>query len=146
MLFGLAIYCVPQNIASDSEPEFRLVNGRLNYHALQIEQVMRRRIVDWNDMDSDDIHSVNYLESMMGRRKEAEMMYIWALKGREKAWGAEHTSTLRTVNNLGNLYKDQGKMQEAEGMLVRALKGCKEAYGANQPRVSVIMSRLTLMP
>ena len=27
-----------------------------------------------------------------------------ALDGREKAWGAEQTLTLDTVNNLGNLY------------------------------------------
>ena len=30
--------------------------------------------------------------------------------------GPEHTSTLDTVNNLGNLYKNQGKMAEAEEM------------------------------
>jgi hypothetical protein len=38
-----------------------------------------------------------------------------ALQGKEKALGAEHTSTLDTVNNLGNLYNNQGKMAEAEG-------------------------------
>ncbi|SLM38923.1 kinesin light, partial [Lasallia pustulata] len=36
---------------------------------------------------------------------EAEAMYRRALEGQEKAWGPEHTSTLVTVNNLGNLYK-----------------------------------------
>ena len=64
---------------------------------------------------------------MMGRLKEAEAMYIRALKGCEKAWGAEHTSTLDTVNNLGNLYKNQGKMAEAEAMYMRALKGYEKA-------------------
>ncbi|SLM38014.1 nb-arc and tpr domain protein [Lasallia pustulata] len=54
---------------------------------------------------------------------EAEAMYRRALEGREKAWGPEHTSTLGTVNNLGNLYKDQGKMAEAEAMYRRALEG-----------------------
>ena len=52
--------------------------------------------------------------------KEAEDMYLRALTGYEKAWGPEHTSTLRTVNNLGTLYKDQGKMKEAEDMFQRA--------------------------
>jgi len=52
--------------------------------------------------------------------KEAEDMYLRALTGYEKAWGSEHTSTLNTVNNLGNLYSDQGKMKEAEDTFQRA--------------------------
>jgi hypothetical protein len=46
-------------------------------------------------------------------------MYLRALQGKEKALGAEHTSTLDTVNNLGNLYNNQGKMAEAEVMYLR---------------------------
>jgi Tetratricopeptide repeat len=49
------------------------------------------------------------------------------LRGKEKAGGAEHTSTLDTVNNLGNLYKGQGKMAVAEEMLLRALQGYEKA-------------------
>lgn len=56
---------------------------------------------------------------------EAEEMYQRALNGYEKAWGREHTSTLRTVYNLGNLYKNQGKMAEAEKMYQRANIGWK---------------------
>ena len=33
-------------------------------------------------------------------------------EGYEKAWGREHTSTLDTVNYLGNFYADQVKMAE----------------------------------
>ena len=50
-------------------------------------------------------------------------MYVRALVGCEKALGSEHTSTLETVNNLGNLYADQGKLREAEDMYARALVG-----------------------
>jgi tetratricopeptide (TPR) repeat protein len=56
-------------------------------------------------------------------------MYMQALGGYEKAWGAEHTSTLNTVNNLGNLYKDQGKIAEAEAMYLRALEGREKVLG-----------------
>src|ERR1700741_2582461 len=52
-----------------------------------------------------------------------------ALQGYEKAWGPEHTSTLDTVNNLGNLYANQGKMDEAERMYQRALQGYEKAWG-----------------
>jgi Tfp pilus assembly protein PilF len=47
-------------------------------------------------------------------------MYQRALQGYEKAWGPEHTSTLRIVNNLGLLYVSQGKLDEAEQMYQRA--------------------------
>ena len=57
-------------------------------------------------------------------------MYVRALQGYEEALGAKHTSTLQTVNNLGNLYADQGKLAEAERMYVRALQGREEALGA----------------
>lgn len=68
-----------------------------------------------------------------------------ALKGREKAWGAEHTSTLNTVNNLGNLYSDQGKMAEAEKMYIRALKGYKKAWGAEHTSTLRTVNNLGLL-
>ncbi|KAH8800849.1 hypothetical protein F5884DRAFT_685562, partial [Xylogone sp. PMI_703] len=49
--------------------------------------------------------------------------------GYEKAWGPEHTSTLDTVNNLANLYKNQGKLVEAEQMYQRALQGFENTIG-----------------
>jgi len=52
----------------------------------------------------------------------AETMYLRALKGYEKAWGAEHMSMLDTADNLGPLCADQGKIAEAEAMYVRALQ------------------------
>lgn len=51
------------------------------------------------------------------------------MRGREKALGLDHTSTLQTVNNLGNLYIHQGKLKEAEEMFQRALKGKEKALG-----------------
>src|SRR5260370_26025349 len=56
-------------------------------------------------------------------------MYNRALAGYEKAWGTEHTSTLDTVNNLGNLYSDQGRHKDAEMMYKRALAGYEKAWG-----------------
>ena len=61
--------------------------------------------------------------------KEAENMFLRALTGYEKAWGPEHTSTLPTIKNLGNLYSDQNKMKEAEDMYLRALAGWEKAWG-----------------
>ena len=73
---------------------------------------------------------------------KAEEMYMRALQVKEKAWGVEHTSTLGTVNNLGNLYLKQGKMAEAEEMYVRALQGYKKAVGKYQWRTQTIARNL----
>jgi tetratricopeptide (TPR) repeat protein len=65
-----------------------------------------------------------------GHLADAETMYKRALAGYEKALGPEHTSTLRTVNNLRNLYRDQGRLADAESMYNRALAGNEKALGA----------------
>jgi hypothetical protein len=44
----------------------------------------------------------------------AKQIFERALRGYEKALGTEHTLTLQTVSNIGNLYKDQGKLALAE--------------------------------
>jgi tetratricopeptide (TPR) repeat protein len=61
----------------------------------------------------------------------AQQMYERALQGYEKALGAEHTSTLLAVNNLGSLYKDQGKLALAEQMYERALGGYEKVLSAD---------------
>ena len=43
--------------------------------------------------------------------------------------GLEHTSTLDTVNSLGNLYVEQGRLSDAEAMYKRALRGYEKALG-----------------
>ena len=52
------------------------------------------------------MHSLGMLYKNQGRLAEAETMYTRALQGYEEALGPKHTSTLFTVNNLGNLYRD----------------------------------------
>ncbi|KAL8976675.1 MAG: hypothetical protein Q9205_007369, partial [Flavoplaca limonia] len=122
-LFGLALHCVAQNVARNTMPEYWLTNNRLNHYALRIEHCHQREVVDWNVVDMGDIYHMGYLNYNIGRLKEAEAMYMRALKGYQKVRGTEHISTLKTVNNLGNLYAAQGKVAEAEEMYMRALKG-----------------------
>jgi tetratricopeptide (TPR) repeat protein len=52
------------------------------------------------------LHSMGNLYKSQGKLDEAEKMYQRALRGKEKAWGLDHISTLDTVNNLGLLYVD----------------------------------------
>jgi tetratricopeptide (TPR) repeat protein len=51
------------------------------------------------------------------------------LQSYEKALGAEYTSMLRIVNNLGLLYANQDKFTEAEQIYQRALQGYEKALG-----------------
>ena len=79
--FCLAIECVAQNVKKESEPEFWLLNGRLIHHALRIDYCQRRGDVDWEDIDTDSLYSIAYLDNMMGRLAETEKMYMRALEG-----------------------------------------------------------------
>ncbi|KAK3935443.1 hypothetical protein QBC46DRAFT_271821, partial [Diplogelasinospora grovesii] len=65
------------------------------------------------------------------RLSDAEAIYERALRGKEKALGPEHTSTLDTVNNLSSLYADQGRLSDAEAIYERALRGYEKALSHN---------------
>ncbi len=61
--------------------------------------------------------------------EESEALYLRALSAKEKTLGPDHTSTLGTVNNLGNVYLGQGKIEEAEALYLRALSGQEKGLG-----------------
>jgi tetratricopeptide (TPR) repeat protein len=70
-----------------------------------------------------------YLAALLLRNDQAGGN-LRALAGYEKALGAEHMSTLTTVNNLGSLYQKQSKLEKAEQMYIQALAGREKALGA----------------
>ena len=72
-------------------------------------------------------------------------MYQQALQAKEKALGAEHTSTLETVGNLGILYWQQGKLAEVETMFQRALQGFKEALSAEHKSTLEAVGKLGII-
>jgi tetratricopeptide (TPR) repeat protein len=104
---------VPEQNARDSAT----VQRRILPHVIQLLQHWSY-VTDVKD-HFDTFAYINSLQmlgdlcSNQGKLAETEEMYQRALKGKEKALGVEHTSTLDTVNNLGSLYKDQGKLAEA---------------------------------
>jgi nephrocystin-3 len=62
-----------------------------------------------------------------------QALYRQALEGYEKALGAEHPSTLSSVNNLGVLLRVKGDYKDAETLFRRALAGRKKALGGEHP-------------
>lgn len=129
----IAAGLVALNAPSRSEADFWRKRKRLLAHATSVcGWIVGERIADEERIIGALIqpgmfHDLGDLLSDEDRLKEAEGMYERALRGSEKTLGAEHTSTLDTVNNLGSLYADQGRLDEAEAMYERALRGYKKA-------------------
>ena len=76
-----------------------------------------------------EVHNLGLLYKTQGKLAEVEKMFLRALAGKVAALGAEHTSTLDTINDLGMLYKNRGKLAEAEKMVLRARTGYKKTLG-----------------
>jgi tetratricopeptide (TPR) repeat protein len=131
----IAAGIVALNVPSELEAEFWRMRKRLLAHAVCVTgwvvdvyvvegEAGRWMIQAWL------YYRLAYLIVGEDRLKEGEFMYKRALRGYEKALGAEHTSTLDTVNNLGLLYANQGRLDKAEAMYERALRGKEKALGA----------------
>ncbi|OAQ58796.1 kinesin light chain [Pochonia chlamydosporia 170] len=121
----LAVECIASRVPSQNHAQFWLLQRRLLSHAMTSCATIQASNEDLYWV----FHNLGLLYADQGKLQEAKEMYLRALRGKEKAWGPDHTSTLDTVNNLGILYKTQGKPQEAEEMYSRALRGCEKAWG-----------------
>jgi tetratricopeptide (TPR) repeat protein len=144
-LCRLAIRCIGRSVQWDTEAEYWVGNRRLLLHAQRLEHNRIGNSVDWSNVEVANILCIAYLYRQFSMNAEAEIMYLRALQEYEKARGAEHTSALITVNNLGNLYADQGKMAEAEAMYLRALQGKEKAWGAEHTSTLKTVNNLGLL-
>jgi hypothetical protein len=60
-------------------------------------------------------------------------MYKWTLKGKEKALGLTHKTTLDTMYFFSGFYEEQGKYEEAEALMRRAVEGHQQTLGPEHP-------------
>ncbi|MCJ1276975.1 hypothetical protein MMC21_004784 [Puttea exsequens] len=137
----LALTVVGSAVPSQLEPKYWLLQQRLLPHAnrcLQQLSMINVLKVITDESYTNALHNLGTLYKNQGKMAEAKKMYQRALNGYEKAWGAEHTSTLDIVNNLGVLYKDQGKMAGAEKMYQRALNGYQKLRSVDHPSTTLI--------
>ena len=91
------------------------------------------------------VNNLGNLYKDQGKMKEAEEMYLRALRGKEEAWGAEHTSTLDTVYGLGNLYRDQGEVAKAKDMYEQAAEGYEDVEVDCEAHIAYIREQLSLL-
>ena len=59
--------------------------------------------------------------------------------------GAKHTSTLDTVYNIGNLYKDRGEIDKASEMYGRTAEGYEDAEDDHEADVVDCCEQLSLL-
>jgi len=132
----LALIILGSAVPQQTNQNYSVVERRLLPHCNHLHKVMKDMPVaslkeyGGNNLLIYSYHMLGILYYNQCKLKEAEKMYQRALKGYEKAWGSEHTSTLEIVNNLGVLYHDQGKLKEAEKMYQRVLKEYEKAWGS----------------
>jgi tetratricopeptide (TPR) repeat protein len=128
-LARVAVKCVGAHVPGEQAIRPWLTQRRLLQHAARCSYIVLNGLAREDGMVW-VYHKLGLLYADQCKLAEAEQMYQRALQGYEKALGAEHTSTLRTVSALGILYHNQGKLAEAEQMYQRTLQGFEKALGA----------------
>ncbi|KAF2716087.1 hypothetical protein K431DRAFT_29724, partial [Polychaeton citri CBS 116435] len=126
LIFSFALHLVAVRAQEHNESTSRDSARRLVPHAKAVSKTLQSS----NETNLTDCCSkiADFLYSWE-KSEEVEKLYQRVLEEMERVWGPDHTSTLNTVNNLGNLYSKQGKMLEAEQMYKRALEGKEKAWG-----------------
>ena len=131
--YWLAFGCVAGHFrAGDMDHLSEIRYQRFTAHAIRLVHDRFRRAAEQQDSTQTRLDQIQFLAELLYQQVQynaAEQMYLRALAGYEKALGPDHMLTLSTVNDLGNLYRDQGKLAEAEQMYLRALAGYEKALG-----------------
>ena len=73
-----------------------------------------------------------------GQYWEAEPFHKSILAISERVLGPEHPSTLSSLNNLANLYKNLGQYEQAESLYQRALTTYEHVLGTDHPNTITV--------
>jgi tetratricopeptide (TPR) repeat protein len=131
--YWLAFDCLASHVeVEDWESLSTLRYRRFAPHVARLEHSRFQTVASQQRLTPNQVNQVEVFAKLLRQQimhSAAEKMYRRALAEQKKALGPEHTSTLITVNDLGNLYRDQGKLADAEAMYRRALAGREKALG-----------------
>ncbi|KAH8589827.1 hypothetical protein B0O99DRAFT_636302 [Bisporella sp. PMI_857] len=103
-LARVAVKFVVSHVPSEQDDRPWLTQRRLLQHAARCSYIVLNSLATGNDIEL-ACHSLGNLYVDQSKLDVAEKMYQRALNGYEKALEPDHILTLRTVNNLGNLYR-----------------------------------------
>ena len=73
---------------------------------------------------------------------ESKILLTDVLEARERTLGAEHPSTLYSVNSLANCLRAMGQLKDAEALLRRALEAHERTLGAEHPDMLISVNNL----
>ena len=76
---------------------------------------------------------LGYALRKRGYFPESKILLTDVLEARERTLGAEHPSTLASVNNLANCLRAMGQLKDAEALFRRALEAQERTLGAEHP-------------
>jgi hypothetical protein len=112
--YWYAFDCISASINDDNENDFaKLSYSPLATHAMRLaQQNLCQRDVTY-DIAPRRLDQASLIANLLRDQvllPAGEQMYQRSIAGKEKALGANHTSTLETVNSLGLLYQEQGKL------------------------------------
>lgn len=102
-------------------------NRRVLQHVQRLKHGRLKALIDWSSINAGDIYCIAELYQQGDMSGAAEETYLRALLGKEKAWGAEHTSTLDTRRTL----------RQARAMLKAPSHGHVTAHFVPLPRIAV---------
>ena len=77
-----------------------------------------------------------------GRWDEVEKIYVQLMEIEKEKLGADHLSTLTSMANLANTYRNQGRLDEAEKLGVQVIEIRKEKLGVDHPSTLTSMTNL----
>ncbi|KAK3984480.1 kinesin light chain [Cladorrhinum sp. PSN332] len=81
---------------------------------------------------------------VQGRWEEAEKLDAQVMETNKTKLGADHPSTLASMNNLALTYTNQGRWEEAEKLFVQVVETNKTKLGADHPDTLTSMANLAL--
>jgi tetratricopeptide (TPR) repeat protein len=147
-LYQLALRCIACHIIADWENLSSQEYSRFAPHASRLAHGRFLKCPDLQHLFQKESYKIAFIAELLYRQGQfiaTESIQELLLASQEKALGAEHTSTLYTVNNLGILYKDQGKLVDAEKMYKRALRGNEAALGTEHTLTLYTVNNLGIL-
>jgi CHAT domain-containing protein/Tfp pilus assembly protein PilF len=128
----------------------RVLNNEGDYaNAQQVsEEVLDYAVDHWQDQPLNIYNTLLELGAVYqarGKLADAEATFQEAYQGLQKAYGANHPSTLVATNDLGQLYEKIGLYDDAEPLLKSALQKFEENLGPEHPDAIRARNNLALL-
>lgn len=145
-LYWFAFDCVANSITRDDIDALgHLKYTRISRHAVRLTHHHFEACEELKDVTHERLDAGRWIARMLREQVQllaAQRIYVRALAGIEQIYGPDHTSALRTANNLGLVYADLGKLDAAEQMYLRALAGHERTLGLEHASTLGILHNL----